>query len=88
MIKQNNKNKLNKNSNSRFKVWNYLGVNMHTYQTPNNTELWQVQWQPGTYSTKPVAKKAEIPVKEEGYKRTLFKTQLRKFIINYFFLLK
>ena len=49
-----------------FKVWNYLGENKFTYAMPTSNELWQVQWQPGTYPQKTVVKKAAAVVKEES----------------------
>ena len=48
-----------------FKVWNYLGENKYIYKVPANNELWQVQWQPGTYPIRPVIKKPAVVVKEE-----------------------
>lgn len=37
------------------------------FKVENKNELWQVQWQPGSYPTKPVYKKKDVPVvKEEG----------------------
>jgi hypothetical protein len=43
-----------------------MGENKYTHQTPANNELWQVQWQPGTYPIKNVIKKAVAVVKEES----------------------
>ena len=43
-----------------------MGENKYTHQTPANNELWQVQWQPGTYPIKNVVKKAVAVVKEES----------------------
>jgi translation initiation factor 2A len=48
-----------------FKVWNYLGENKFSYIMPANNELWQVQWQSGSYPVKPIAKKTTV-VKEES----------------------
>jgi translation initiation factor 2A len=51
-----------------FKIWNFMSDLKYTYKLPPNNELWQVQWQPGTYKKKAtVAKKVITPVvKEEG----------------------
>lgn len=58
-----------------FKVWNYLGENKFTHMVPaNNNELWQVQWQPGVYPVKLVAKNATPVAKEES--NVVIKTSL------------
>ena len=48
-----------------FKVWDYFGNMKFTFKTENKNELWQVQWQPGLYPTKPVFKKKDVPVAKE-----------------------
>ena len=53
---------------NRFKIWNYSGTMLHSYQLPANNELWQVKWQPGKYAQKTVVKQTATVVKTEESK--------------------
>ncbi|XP_018421385.1 PREDICTED: eukaryotic translation initiation factor 2A [Nanorana parkeri] len=40
-----------------YKIWHYTGSILHKYDVPDNTELWQVSWQPftgGVFPAKPI----------------------------------
>jgi hypothetical protein len=53
----------------RFKIWDYFGDLKFSYKMEDRNELWQVQWQPGFYPTKPVYKKNAAPVVKEESRR-------------------
>ncbi|PIO28250.1 hypothetical protein AB205_0026030, partial [Aquarana catesbeiana] len=41
-----------------YKIWHYTGSILHKYDVPDNTELWQVSWQPftdGIFPAKPIS---------------------------------
>lgn len=41
-----------------YKIWHYTGSILHKYDVPDNTELWQVSWQPfkdGVFPAKPIS---------------------------------
>ncbi|KAG8445294.1 hypothetical protein GDO86_010180 [Hymenochirus boettgeri] len=53
-----------------YKIWHYTGTLLHRYDMPDNTELWQVAWQPflcGVFPAKAVVYQAvpsDIPAEE------------------------
>lgn len=53
-----------------YKIWHYTGSILHKYDVPDNTELWQVSWQPfvdGVFPVKPIIFQpvpGEIPAEE------------------------
>ncbi|XP_075717608.1 eukaryotic translation initiation factor 2A [Rhinoderma darwinii] len=53
-----------------YKIWHYTGSILYKYDVPNNTELWQVSWQPfvdGVFPSKPIMYQpvpGEIPSEE------------------------
>ncbi|XP_075058064.1 eukaryotic translation initiation factor 2A [Mixophyes fleayi] len=53
-----------------YKIWHYTGSILHKYDVPDNTELWQVSWQPfaeGVFPAKPIVYQpvaGEIPAEE------------------------
>lgn len=53
-----------------YKIWHYTGSILYKYDVPDNTELWQVSWQPfvdGVFPAKPIIFQpvpGEVPAEE------------------------
>ncbi|KAM3930438.1 eukaryotic translation initiation factor 2A [Leptodactylus fuscus] len=53
-----------------YKIWHYTGSILYKYEVPDNTELWQVSWQPfadGVFPAKPIIYQpvaGEVPAEE------------------------